>query len=133
MMVAALYKKMILARTKNMRNNGDINDIAFSRLLKGALILLSLLFSQNTGGAGLAEALKGNVEETGVAPAEPTFNPAVPMAVPVMKKKMSGSASDSALKRPGRTTMAPAISKACPVKPTTLDRFRARPMMMVLL
>ena len=41
----------------------------------------------------VADPLRGNIEETGVAPVEPTFNPAVPMAVPVMKKKkMSGSA-----------------------------------------
>jgi hypothetical protein len=45
------------------------------------------------------EPLKGNVEETGVAPPDPTFNPAVPMAVPVMKKKkLKGTADDNALK-----------------------------------
>jgi len=33
------------------------------------------------------DPLKGNVEETGVAPVEPVFNPEVPMAVPVMKPK----------------------------------------------
>ncbi len=41
------------------------------------------------------EPLRGNVEETGVAPQESTFNPAVPMAVPVIKKKkLKGAAQD---------------------------------------
>jgi hypothetical protein len=44
------------------------------------------------------EALKGGVEETGVAPQENSFAPAVPMAVPVMKKKLKGNADQNALK-----------------------------------
>jgi hypothetical protein len=49
--------------------------------------------------ASADEPLKGNVEETGVAPPDNTFNPAVPMAVPVMrKKKLKGTADDNALK-----------------------------------
>ncbi|MBS1991598.1 MAG: hypothetical protein JSS83_13830 [Cyanobacteria bacterium SZAS LIN-3] len=53
-------------------------------------------------GAGPAvadEPLKGNVEETGVAPPEPVFNPEVPMAVPVVKpKKLKARADDNTLK-----------------------------------
>ena len=46
-----------------------------------------------------ADTLKGNVEETGVSPAEPVFNPSVPMAVPVVKpKKLEAKADDNALK-----------------------------------
>ncbi|MBU6451151.1 MAG: hypothetical protein KGS72_05180 [Cyanobacteria bacterium REEB67] len=46
-----------------------------------------------------ADTLRGNVEETGVAPTEPVFNPAVPMAVPVFKPKIkAGVEKNDALK-----------------------------------
>jgi hypothetical protein len=69
------------------------------QVLLAAFYLFSLNLSPCCQLAFADETLKGNVEETGVSPPDATFTPAVPMAVPVMKKKkLQGNADDNALK-----------------------------------
>ena len=59
-----------------------------------ALCLGSAFFSP-----ALAEALKGNVEETGATEVQPDLTPIAPMPVPVIRKKkpVSGSVQDNSL------------------------------------
>lgn len=78
---------MSLISAQNQRHK------ALAGILLGACLLASVLKAQ-------AEALKGNVQETGATEAQPDFAPIAPMPAPVMRKRkpLSDSVQDNKLK-----------------------------------
>jgi hypothetical protein len=77
-----------------------MTDANFTNCFRPMLLAASVAMGLHLFGLGpaFADTLRGNVEETGVAPPEPVFNPAVPMAVPVFKPKVKGGVEKDGLK-----------------------------------